>query len=108
MTKEDLGKLRGLRKEIAIYRKKAVELKKMGRKTKKLEKKLLELAQRAEDEEEEIMDYIESCDDPNVRLAIFLHYVDGKSWPYTAVVVGGNNTPDSVRKMVERYIAQQP
>lgn len=51
-----------------------------------------------------IMRYIAKIDDSCIRQIITLRYIDGKSWASIAMTIGGNNTPDSVRMMHNRYL----
>lgn len=58
----------------------------------------------AEQEKNKILKYINGINDPLVRLIIHYRYIDLFSWSKVAFLVGGNNTPDSVRMLSERYI----
>ena len=51
-----------------------------------------------------IMRYIAGIDDSLIRQIITLRYVDGKSWTSVATQIGGDNTPDSVRKALDRFL----
>lgn len=53
---------------------------------------------------EETNEYIENIDDSLVRQIITLRYVNGLSWAGVAAHIGGGNTPDSVRKVAERFL----
>lgn len=55
--------------------------------------------------EEERNAFVESIADCNVRLAVSLYFIDGKTWRQTAFRLGGKNTKDGVRKMCQRYLA---
>lgn len=50
--------------------------------------------------------YIAQIPDSLVRQAISLRFVDGLSWWDVADKMGGNNTADGVRKMVDRFVKQ--
>ncbi len=52
----------------------------------------------------ELMNIIGKATDPLIRQALILRYVEGHRWEEVADRIGGNNTGDSVRKMVERYL----
>jgi hypothetical protein len=51
--------------------------------------------------------YIESIDDSLVRQIMTLRYIELKEWNDVADMVGGNNTEDSVKKRVYRYLDKQ-
>ncbi|MEG0944384.1 MAG: hypothetical protein RSD74_02090 [Angelakisella sp.] len=48
--------------------------------------------------------YIASIDDALVRQIVTLRFVNGLSWVQVALHIGGDNTPDSVRMALRRYI----
>lgn len=48
--------------------------------------------------------YIASVDDSLMRRILELRYVDGKAWWKVAYEIGGNNTADSTRKAVTRFL----
>ena len=50
----------------------------------------------------------ESVTDPVVREIITLRYLDNLSWRDIAQQLGGGNTPDSVRMLLNRYLARNP
>ena len=52
----------------------------------------------------EITKYIETIQDAQVRLSIQMHYIDGATWNDVADAIGGENTEDSCRKYVSRYL----
>lgn len=80
----------------------------------KIEKIVAELVERdallhekkakAEHARNEILQYINDIDDPLIRLIIQYRYVNLLSWTKVAYFVGGNNTPDGVRMLSDRYI----
>ena len=53
---------------------------------------------------ETIRDWIEAIDDPQVQIMMTLRFIDLMTWQGVADAVGGNNSEDSVKKMVYRYI----
>lgn len=55
---------------------------------------------------EEIEKYIGSVDDSLTRQVLYERYIRCKTWAAVACAVGGGNTPDSVRKISERYLAR--
>lgn len=48
--------------------------------------------------------FIANCHENVVRQIIISRYIDGLSWTATAIRVGGNNTPDTCRMMLKRYL----
>jgi hypothetical protein len=48
--------------------------------------------------------YIDSVDDPQMRMILSLRFVNGLPWRQVAESIGGGNTEDSVRMMCKRYI----
>lgn len=57
-------------------------------------------------EEKRIRQYIDSIEDSRTRLIFVCRFCDLMSWNAVADVVGGNNTEDSVKKIVYRYLKQ--
>ena len=53
---------------------------------------------------EEIEDYVENISDCLTRQIVYERYIRGKTWTAVAMAVGGGNTPDSVRKISERFL----
>ena len=56
--------------------------------------------------EREILEYIFSIDDSQIRRIMRLRHIELKSWLQVANVIGGNNTADSVRMMHDRYLKE--
>jgi len=54
----------------------------------------------------EVEQYINSIEDCRIRRAIRFKFVDKLTWVATAKKLGGGNTADGVRKMVERFIGK--
>ena len=128
MTKEELNKYYYLKKEMSCIEHGIIELQthlthitqvlsdmpKGQADSEKKERILDELDRRriayldvlksAEIEKNNILRYISGINDPLVRLIIHYRYIDLFSWSKVASLVGGNNTPDSVRMLSERYI----
>lgn len=52
-------------------------------------------------------EFIETINNPAIRLAIRTRFVDGFSWNKVADTLGGGNTEDSVKKMCYRYIQRE-
>lgn len=51
-----------------------------------------------------LMRYIAGIDDSLMRQIISLRYINGLEWRQVAEHIGGNNTEDSVRKAVNRFL----
>lgn len=60
-----------------------------------------------EAEESEIEKWIDGIEDIHLQLIVKLRFKEKKSWQEVANEAGGNNTEDSVRKLVDRYIKKQ-
>lgn len=54
--------------------------------------------------EREILEYIFSINDSQIRRIMRLRHIELKSWLQVAIAIGGNNTADSVRKMHDRFL----
>lgn len=74
-------------------------------------KKALRLRNRLQKKKNELTDiltetnnFIESIPDSLIRQIIISRYVEGKSWTKVAMDVGNDNTADSVRMMVNRFL----
>lgn len=72
------------------------------------ESKVMERIERLYEEQQRerdrIMDWIETIDDPLVQAIMHARYIRQKSWAAVAHLIGGNNTPDSVRMAHNRYL----
>lgn len=72
------------------------------------ETKMLQRIQRLvteqEREAERIMEWIETLDDPLMKVIFHARYIRGKSWTAVAMAVGGDNSPDGIRMMHNRYL----
>ena len=53
--------------------------------------------------EREILEYIFSINDSQIRRIMRLRHIELKSWLQVAIAIGGNNTADSVRQMHDRF-----
>ena len=53
---------------------------------------------------EQIEEYVDSISDCLTRQVVYERYIRGKTWTAVAMAVGGGNTPDSVRKISERFL----
>ena len=56
--------------------------------------------------EREILEYIFSINDSQIRRIMRLRHIELKSWLQVAIAIGGNNTADSVRMMHDRYLKE--
>ena len=54
--------------------------------------------------EREILEYIFSINDSQIRRIMRLRHIELKSWLQVANAIGGNNTADRVRKMHDRFL----
>jgi len=71
-----------------------------------LEKKLNRNIEKRYQEENKIMNFIDSIDDCFLRLIFKLRFIDGKPWNVVAWQVGGGNTSDTVRNGCYRYLTR--
>lgn len=53
------------------------------------------------------INYIYDIDDALIRAIFILKYIEKKTWNDIAANIGGSNTPDSLRKMHDRYLCLQ-
>lgn len=71
----------------------------------KLENKLQDRLDRAQELLIDIEDYVDTIDDSLIRQAITYHYLQGNSWRYTARVLTGGTVDENVlSNMVTRYV----
>ena len=56
--------------------------------------------------EREILEYIFSINDSQIRRIMRLRHIELKSWLQVANAIGGSNTADSVRKMHDRFLQE--
>lgn len=57
-----------------------------------------------QDTKNRIRDWIEEIEDPQVQILMTYRFVDLLPWQEVAFKAGGNNSEDSVKKMVYRFI----
>ena len=55
-------------------------------------------------EYKEIIKYIETIDSSLMRQIITFRYIHKYSWVKVAMCIGGGNTPDSVRRLHDRFL----
>ena len=129
MTKEELSQIHWLRKEIAMWQQKLDRLENQslikgqqitgmpsgGRKTtskvedhvvkqEEIREYIRELRDRAVREEVRILEYIKGIEDVFIRQIIQYRFVELKSWKEVAASMGGENTSESVRKALQRFM----
>jgi len=102
MTKNDLMQAYYIGKEIELWQKEETRLKNTAS-GKKITRMLAEL----ERKKEEIIDFIMSIDDPQIRLIIKLRCYDRLSWNAVADKVGGMNTEYTVKKRFYRFLEKE-
>ncbi len=123
MTLHELNQLRHLRREIQLLnqyivkydaaispgaalkrRFRKVPPEETARRIEEAKRRLEENREKCITEAERLEAYINSVDNSLVRMAMRLRFIDNLEWTAVAVRIGGNNTEDSVKKMVYRYI----
>lgn len=52
-------------------------------------------------------EFMHNIDDSHIRRIVNLRYIEKLSWNEVANRIGGGNTEDSVRKMLERFLEKQ-
>lgn len=101
MTKNDLMQIYYLNKEIEswLYDAKFI---KDGVKKRQVEKRLSEL----KDKRQEIVNFIMSIEDPQIRLIVKLRCFNLLSWNAVADRIGGMNSEYTVKKRFYRFLAK--
>lgn len=51
-----------------------------------------------------VLEYVETIEDPYIRVICRMHYVCGRSWKDVAEALGGDNTKDGIRMLARRYL----
>ena len=69
-----------------------------------IREEIMMLKQKAEQELSQIRQYINVIDDSLVRQIIEYKYAQHLTWEETAAKIGGTNTKESLRKILQRYI----
>ncbi len=54
-----------------------------------------------------ILDFIQSIEDPQVRIMFRLRFIRCLTWAEVSSVIGGPNSEESVKKMCYRYLTDQ-
>lgn len=70
----------------------------------RIEERISRMIAEQESEAERIMEWIGSIEDPVIQVIMHSRYIKGKSWAAVAVAVGGDNTPDGIRMIHNRYL----
>ena len=129
MSKKELSQLFWLNKEIVMWQQKLTRLENQSlvkghqltgmpssdnRTTSKVENRaivleeirehILNLQNRAEREQVRILKYIEGIEDCFIRQIIQYRFLELKSWKEVAASMGGENTSESVRKALQRFL----
>ena len=124
MTSKQLSQLQGLKKEIKMYQERITELKALSEIkssvitgmpiSKSISDKIgysvikiITMKDALSKLCEELTDYIESVDDPIVRLTLTYRYVNNYSWQKTAFKIGGGNTVQCLRMRIYRYFKKE-
>lgn len=110
MTKRELQQYYYLDKEIAAERLRLGELELMQAPDGELDETRKVIRCKLEEAElmrQRILREIMGIDDAFLRQIFVMRHIDLKSWAAIAMCIGGDNTPDSVRKAHDRYIKAQ-
>lgn len=124
MTNNRLSQLRYLKKEIKMYQERLTELqalaeikssvitgmpisKSISDKIGYSVIKIISMKDTLSKLCEKLTDYIESVDDPIVRLILTYRYVNNYSWQKTAFKIGGGNTVQCLRMRLYRYFKKE-
>jgi len=65
---------------------------------------LEEMKRGYEQEEKQINDWIDAIEDPQIRTIVELRFREDMSWNEVADFIGGNNSENSVRMLLNRYL----
>lgn len=130
MTKQELNNLRHFPKEIAALSSHIVQLQTQAEGATRIisgmpggkiendyiakaiaisvdeQKKLRRLILKRQREQARVMEFISQIDDAQLRTIFILRYLKGYTWVKISMEIGGGNTEDAVKKMVERYLAK--
>ncbi len=120
MTKKELGQLYYLNREIMTSTEELVNLKIESRKMqgndwrkrrenmiKRREDELVEKIRKCSELRDRAKKFIDSIDDSLTRQVFYLRYSKCMTWQQVAGAIGGRNTNEGVRKIVERYLKKQ-
>ena len=129
ITRKELSQIHWLNREIIMWQRKLENLENqslvkgqqitgmpsgVGRTTSKVEERVLRLEEikehiqnlqdRAEQEQVRLLKYIEGIEDGFVRQIIEYRFIEDMSWKEVAGKLGGNNSPESIRKAFQRFL----
>ncbi len=117
MTKKELGQLYYLNREIVSDTEELVNLKIECRRLKngewdkrhqkmikRREEELVEKIRRCTELRDRARKFIDSIEDSLTRQVFHYRYSRSMTWQQVASTLGGRNTNEGVRKMVERYL----
>ena len=132
MTKEELSQLSWLQNEIILWQQKLERMENQSlakgqqitgtptggsRATSKIEEQLIQIEEakeriqmlrgRAEREQVRLLNYIEGIEDSFIRQIIVYRFVEDFTWKEVARKLGGNNSPESVRKAFQRFLQKE-
>ncbi|MDF2984907.1 MAG: hypothetical protein K0R50_417 [Eubacterium sp.] len=69
-----------------------------------MQQQIVEEQKRLFEEQMKIQQYIDSIHDYQIRLIMYLRFVDLKPWSQVAEEMGGNNTAESIKKVCYRFL----
>lgn len=69
-----------------------------------LKKSLQRIKEKHEKELKRLLAYIEGVEDAQVQQIMLYRFVHGKTWVQVAFKIGGGNTADGIRMMVQHYL----
>lgn len=105
MTQKELSRLLYLQREILSIGEDMEFKDRLSPKDREKKRRLLQRkTARLERELEKLTRFIESADDPLMRMILKYRYLYGLSWTAVAMRVGGGNTAESVKKRAYRYL----
>ena len=121
MTKQELLELAALYREISRQEKKLGKLEKSRfsesadqtavnqrrQEIERLREKMGQNVLRFQQESARLRQYADGCTDRLMRQILILRYADGCSWEQVAAGIGGDNTPEGIRMIHNRYLASQ-
>ena len=124
MTNKQLSQLRYLKKEIKMHQERLTELQALAEIKSSVIKgmpmsksisdrigysviKIIGIQDALSKLCEELIDYIESVDDPIIRMILTYRYINNFSWEKTAFKIGGGNRASGLKKRLYRYFRKE-
>lgn len=111
MTTKQLSNLKNLRAEIKMYEEMIGELRALP---KSISVKngysiaiIIDTKDKLSKDYAEIINYIETVDDPIISMILKYKYINNFSWEKTAFKIGGGNKAASLRKRLYRYLKKR-